>query len=286
MLRLLLSVVLWPIAQFPYVLLKLIGKLFGLLLSWPFRYRKQVIDNNLQKSFPHLNHAEITNIRQKYYRHLGYLFVEVLLANYFPKKLVIKSLGRELNHIQKSIKEKTDQYGSIFCIMSHTGNWEILAQSFPLLGVSNGVIVYKKLSNSWFEYFLNRGRTRFGNELVEMRSTTKHLVRNKSKNQIYFLLNDQSPTGNAIIWTTFLHQKTAFFGTLEKMASKFDRPVFYAYCRRKDFMNFEVKFLELEYKSKQSLTEQFTQLLQEDIEKQKYNWLWSHKRWKLKYYEQ
>ena len=70
------------------------------------------------------------------------------------------------------------------------------------------------------------------------------------------------------------------------MASKFDRPVFYAYCRRKDFMNFEVKFLELEYKSKQSLTEQFTQLLQEDIEKQKYNWLWSHKRWKLKYYEQ
>ena len=51
-------------------------------------------------------------------------------------------------------------------------------------------------------------------------------------------------------------------------------------------MNFEVKFLELEYKSKQSLTEQFTQLLQEDIEKQKYNWLWSHKRWKLKYYEQ
>lgn len=284
MLRVFLNIFFLPIAHLPLPILKYFALLLGNILRWPLRYRTTIVKENLQNAFPELSHEELQNIQKQYYIHLGFLMLEILLAQYFPIKTIEKAISFDKEEFVKTMKNLAKNQGSVICLMGHTGNWELLAQSFPLLNVSKGIVVYKELRNKNVELFLNKSRSRLGNILVEIKMAARHIAKNKQENHLYFLLNDQSPTGNAIKWIPFLNQDTAFFKTPEKMANVLSIPVFYAHCYRIDFMKFSVQITPIP--SNENLTQQFANLLEKDIKKQKFNWLWSHKRWKIKRNEQ
>ncbi|PCH91091.1 MAG: acetyltransferase, partial [Bacteroidetes bacterium] len=98
---------------------------------------------------------------------------------------------------------------------------------------------------------------------------------------------DQSPMKHKIeYWTTFMNQETPFFLGPEKIAVSLNFPVVYLDLQRISRGKYYIEYSLLERNPSQSpeyaITEKYVKKIEEAINKNPSNWLWSHKRWKHK----
>jgi len=100
-------------------------------------------------------------------------------------------------------------------------------------------------------------------------------------------LADQAPRDRKTArWVEFLGQDTASVPGLDVLARKFDFPVLYFHVRRSKRGFYEVVFSEIwknpSEAAEMDITRAYARFLEEKIREQPENWLWSHKRWKIK----
>jgi Kdo2-lipid IVA lauroyltransferase/acyltransferase len=177
--------------------------------------------------------------------------------------------------------------GPVIILGSHQANWEWALPgaaahfSFPADGI------YKVLNNEFFEWFMLRTRTRFGQHLINMKDTLKDFIRRKNIPRAISMLSDQTPPrGEIQYWTTFLNQDTAFYVGADKLAATFKYPVFFVECVRlkRGFYEYRISqlwdgktaFVNEEF----PITERYARKLEKSIRQNPAAYLWSHKRWK------
>ena len=96
---------------------------------------------------------------------------------------------------------------------------------------------------------------------------------------------DQGPMGEDIEYCTlFLNQPTAVFSGLEKIGKHTKQAVLFLTINKVKRGQYEMEFFEIannpaEYELYE-ITEKYTRLLEEHIQKNPEYWLWTHKRWK------
>ena len=143
------------------------------------------------------------------------------------------------------------------------------------------------MSNRYADkYFLNL-RIKNNMELLSIYDT-KYIFRTRDKQpKAYFFISDQNP-GNIkkIIWTKFLNQDTACLCGIESYAKLFNLPVFYVDIQRTTRGYYTVEFLELCTNPSETMpgeiTEMYMRKLESIIRSKPEDWLWSHRRWKLR----
>jgi KDO2-lipid IV(A) lauroyltransferase len=183
--------------------------------------------------------------------------------------------------------DKFQQDGQSFIIvMGHYGNWEWAGPSFTLNTKHQLVVIYRPLSNPYFENMMCRMRTRFGTKITPVNQTLRDMVANRKQLTATAFIADQTATKKDAYWTTFLHQDTAVFTGPEKLAVKFNYPVVYMNIQRPRRGHYEV-FPELLIASPQEakeneISEAFMKRLEQEIIRDPTVWLWSHRRWKHK----
>lgn len=101
------------------------------------------------------------------------------------------------------------------------------------------------------------------------------------------MVADQSPySARLAIWMTFLNQDTAVLHGPEKYAHIYDLPVVFAKVNMIKRGFYEVEFILLEEDPSASppgeITRKYIQALEKVIIDNPCNYLWSHRRWKLK----
>jgi len=263
----------------------LISELFTILTYYVFGYRKKVVFENLQKSFPEKKEDEIRQIARKYYRHLSALIVENIYLRFVSKKNLQKRILLENRELLDNLHK---QGKNIIAMLGHTGNWEFpaaLFQSLPYWGAA----AYKQLSSTPFDKIYYDIRKRAGVEPVEMNDVLRKILEWNKKEEPYILcmVADQAPAkSDKNHWIQFLNQDTVVYLGSEKLAKKYDMAVVYikiVKCKKgiykitpqlitstpKDTAEFEI-------------TEKYFQLLEESIVENPPYWLWSHRRWKHK----
>jgi KDO2-lipid IV(A) lauroyltransferase len=263
--------VLYAFSDFFYHILKLTG------------YRRKVVLNNLRNSFPEKTEAEIEAIAVSYYRYLCDLILETLKT---LRMTAEETQERVTFHKAEWLEKLYQEHKSIIIVMGHYGNWEWAGPSFTLNTKFQLVVIYRPLSNPYFEKMMVGMRTRFGTKITPVNQTLRDMVANRKDITATAFIADQTATPKNAYWTTFLNQDTAVFTGPEKLAKKFNYPVVYMKVERPKRGYYEVT-PELLFENPAStaddeIAEVFTKRVERDIITNPSIWLWSHRRWKHK----
>jgi KDO2-lipid IV(A) lauroyltransferase len=250
-------------------------------------YRKRVVYENLQNSFPEKTPQEIDMIAKKFYKHLCDLFLEVFKTLTISKKEMLKHCYFEPN--AKSLLNDLAVKGkSVILVMGHQGNWEWAGNTFSAEINSQLHVIYHPITNTNANDLMYKMRTRFGTKLIAMKDTFKAIVANRHAITTTAFIADQTPSSpDNAYWLTFLNQDTLVFLGTERIALKMNYPIVYAFIKKvkRGYYQIEAQLLTDEPKtmpSEGAITTLHTQQLEKDIIAQPETWLWSHRRWKHK----
>lgn len=254
--------------------------LYIVLCKW-IGYRKKVVFQNLRNSFPNKTEAEIDRIAENYFRYLCDLILETIKKIKMTEQ---ESNERCIYHLSPEVKKLVDEKRSLILLMGHQGNWEWAGTGFTLTAGSQLYVVYKTLSNPYFEKWMVKSRTMFGTRLIKMENTLRDMLGNRSNPASYAFIADQTPMPPAPHWLQFLQQDTPVFTGAEKLARKLNYPVVFINIKRMKRGYYEIFTEVLAENPKETaeneLTETYFRKLEMEIERMPETWLWSHRRWK------
>lgn len=267
----------------PFRLLYIMSDFVYIILYKILKYRKTEVITNLKNSFPEKSETEILALCSEYYKYLCDLILESF-------KKITMSADKTLKHCKFHNPEVVDQFfdknTSVILILGHFGNWEWAGSSFSLSCKHQLHVIYKPLSNPYFENLMTQTRTLFGTKLIKMQNTLKDILTYKDTRAAFAFVADQTPAPHTAYWTSFLNQDTPFFTGAEKLAKKYSFPVLFINITRPKRGYYEIFPEVITAKPKENLENEIIQKyalrLEEEIIKSPTIWLWSHKRWKYK----
>ncbi len=268
------------LASLPFSVLYKVSDVFYYILRLS-GYRQKVVLQNLRNSFPEKSNEELESISRAYYRYLCDLILETLKTLTMTEKQTReRCVFNNAAWLEKLYEEKK----SFIIVMGHYGNWEWAGPIFTLSTPYQLVVIYRPLSNIYFEKMMVGMRTRFGTKITPVNQTLRDMVANRSKLTATAFVADQTASRDNAYWTTFLHQETAVFTGPEKLARKFNYPVVFMNTRRTSRGYYETTpelLIANAVDAKENeILELFTRRLEREIIQDPVIWLWSHRRWK------
>jgi KDO2-lipid IV(A) lauroyltransferase len=271
-------------ARLPWALLYGIARFFSLLLQHLAHYRLDVVRANLTGALTSLDPRELAKIESHYYRVLGELVVETLKAAAFTAD-EMRSRVR-LNNLSL-VREELDAGRSVLIVAAHQCNWEwmLLAMSLELEHPLDAA--YKPLRGLHGERVMHAIRTRFGSNLVPAKELLTTIIANRGQTRAIAMVADQEPvTTDYKWWTTFLGRETAFYMGPEKIARATRFAVMFAGMRRLKRGYYEVTFEPISAAREQftngDITERYARVVEREILANPGDWIWSHRRWRLR----
>jgi len=283
-LYILLLGLLYLISLLPFWILYMIADFLYVMLYYVTGYRRKIVDQNLLNSFPEKSTQQRDLIRKKYYHYLADLIVETIKTLTISEKELIKRV-RPVN--EDVISEAFENRQSVLGVLGHYGNWEMNALRFSQLISERRIIVYKTLSNGFFNQFLLRMRSRFGADLITMKNIARKLVEYRNERTATVLVADQTPAKSEIVYfADFLNQPTPVFLGVEKLAKLTNSVLVFCDIRIEKRGYYKCTFVPLFTEPKATapyeITDRHVQYLEQVIREQPEYWLWSHRRWKFK----
>lgn len=277
---------------------------WGRCLSWfvsgPMHYRRDVVMINLARSFPEKKYSELRKIADDFYKHFGDLFAETFwFAGSHDTKRLRDSHICEMEHADVLNRLYNDCPG-VVVLTSHLGNWEltggilnyVYAPDKVDFGEKNTTVVYKELSNSfWDKVFGDNRCAPIAKEnketcYVESRKILRFVIAHRNEKRLYIFPTDQCPYKYASAHTVdnFMHQPTLTMTGGAALAHKFGFAVVYMAFKKKEDFGYKMSFREIcpdaSKFTPEDIMNKFYSYLEEDVNAQPENYLWTHKRWK------
>lgn len=248
-------------------------------------YRRSLVRKNLSESFPNLSQNELRKKETAFYHQFcDYLVETIKLFSISKEQLMKRMTFSGIDEINYGFDKLGKDY--FFSYLGHYGNWEWIASLQYWMPNRQCCQIYHPLRNNTFDRIFLKIRQQYGGECIPMKQTLRRLVRLKhdGKRVVCGFISDQQPKWVAIHhFTSFLNHDTAVFTGTEQLGKQLDAMIFYAHVTRPKRGYYHCHFQLMTYTPKEfedfQLTDQFMQLLQNDIETDSSLWLWSHKRW-------
>lgn len=259
------------------------------------RYRRKVVQDNIDKAFPELGGKERKKIFRDFYLHFGQLVCETIWFGGSKKERLVKSgivnivNPEELRRLHESVP------GTVV-LCAHMGNWEIYGgapyyDSGHTLTKDNCGVVYRRLRNAmWNDIFKeNRLYCLEGvfEHYIESSNIIRHMYGNADKKMFYFIITDQWPYFKApsYIEVNFMGRRTRTMSGAAQVARRYSLAVSYLSMRRREKgKGYDMEFVPIcdnaATMDLQSIMDKYYSLLEQDIRKDPGNYLWSHRRWK------
>ena len=274
----------WLFSALPFRVLYVLSDFNYLLMYHVWRYRRKVVRENLEKSFPEKTEAERLQIERKFYRYLSdYMLEDLKLLHMSAEDLCQRMIYKNT----EQYLELTEKYGGIIVMIPHYANYEWLIGMGSVMKPGDvPVQVYKPLKDKYLNELFKQIRSRFGGYNLPKHSTAREIIKLKreGKNMVVGLITDQWPSGDRY-WTTFMGQETAFLNGAERIAKIMNFPVFYCELTktRRGYCEAEFKLMTEAPKEtvEGEITDMFAHELEQTIRREPAYWLWSHKRWKF-----
>lgn len=276
--------IIWIISRFPPRMAYMLSDLVFLLLFYVIKYRKDVIVSNLKTAFPDKSEAEIHSLHKASTKHFCDSFIEVILSmglshDEMRKRFVFKNIT-----VARSLY---DQKKPVIILFGHQASYE---WTMCIDGQSNYkvVAVYKPLANKYFNDLIVNIRKKFNSTLIPSHKATKAIATSIENGELalYGLVADQAPARyRATHFTTFFNKPSAVFTGGERLARKHNTAVLFLAVEKVKRGFYEATFHTITENASETdeweITDQFFDLLEQQIRKQPEYYLWSHKRWKV-----
>lgn len=271
------------VALLPFPLLYGLADVMFVVLYGLVGYRKKVTRENLKRSFPEKSEKELRQIERGYYRHLCDLILETFKLLGMSRSDLLKRC--KINNYEMYF-DLLSQRRNTVATLGHQGNWEWVGAAVGAKSDSALYVIYRPLSNTFFDRLMIRIRKRFGAIPVAAKDILRKLYKDQHILSTTCFLTDQTPSPEHAYWLEFMNQPTPVYEGTEKIARKFNSPVIFAGMRKVKRGYYEVDMMLIADDPSQlkdgELTKLHTKALEQYIVAQPHTWLWSHRRWKHK----
>lgn len=302
--------------KFGKILLKGLLLLFGSLplkiqyanarfLAWlagsAIGYRRDDVMVNLSRSFPDKKYEELKEIKKKFYRHFADVIVETAwFGASSPKRLRRQNICRIVNpEVIGALYEKCP---SVVIMYSHCGNWELYGgiENYNPTDIpthfteDNFTVVYKRMSSKVWDEILHENRIAPLKDrkafpgYVESNDIVRFVFQHRGEKKFYNLNTDQSPYYNsgANLDIEFMHQKTQTMTAAAALARKFSMGIVYLNMRPESRGHYLIEFTTIAENAAElsvgQIMGKYYELLEKDLDAMPENYLWTHRRWKIK----
>lgn len=271
------------LSRLPLRVLYVISDFIFFLLFHVVGYRKKVVYENIKNSFPEKSDSEIRKIRKSFYRNFADYLAEM------AKSFTISSneLRVRVQHLNQDLFIDAKNEGkNVILLAGHVFNWEWFTAFGTVIPQEHCFPVYRKMQSGFWEKKIKQIRDSYGNQSVEASEVIKHILRNPNDgNSAYMFVADQSPYVLHVKYgLEFLNQKTPVFVGYDKLATRMD--LAFVYCDMKKVKRgfYQVNYYRIEPENEKfeelEIVKKFHQLLENTINKNPDNYLWSHRKWK------
>ena len=272
------------IAALPLSVSYRLARVLAWLTECVFKYRVDTVDQNLRRSFPDQSEAWYATTRHCFYQQFADVTIEAMYAWRIAKDELEQRMTMSGWEPLVSADGEAPKPGIVLSI--HHNNWEWLTQRASLATTAPLDGVYKPLHDHGADRFALESRGKWGATLVTMKGVSRHVLKNRRTPRVLALLADQSPgKREAIHWTQFLNQATAFFMGPATLARLTKYPVYFARTHRLSQGHYHAELLticaEPGTMSESELIEKYVALAEETICLQPESYLWTNRRWKL-----
>ncbi|MDO4758298.1 MAG: lysophospholipid acyltransferase family protein [Rikenellaceae bacterium] len=283
----------WCFSIMPYWFkFYLVAPLLSFVLCYLLRYRRGVIMENLENSFPEKSQEELETIAKKYYRNLAEVFVGTVNMAHMPLKKI-----RRYVHTPNFLEESQHFAGSdVVVAFAHYSLWELGAFWDHLRPEWVSIGVYKPLHSVVMDCYYERLRTTPYSYPVPKREIMRFYLRNREKGwegrklAIGLIADQNAHLRPDSHWYRFLNQDTLFYDGPEQLALRYHLPIAYVTIDRLKPGVYTI-LVDMLYDGKSpaekhELTERYVRRVEQMIQARPELWMWSHRRWKHKREEQ
>lgn len=275
---------LYLLALLPSPVLYKLADVLAFFLRTIFKYRQQVVLTNLRNSFPEKSAAEIASIAKESYTHLADRVVEnikclTIQQDEFMARCTVENI--------ELLTQLYDEGRDVVLMLAHSNCWEYAGYVAHTLTKFKIFGVYSPAKNKYFNNLIVSTRGKMGMNLISMKDTSAYFKEKHEDRTFHIFFTDQSPSNprNAC-WTKFMHQDTAFFYGGARYAVKHNCVPVYAKIVQLKRGYYRVFLSKLKHdvssSSPDDIVFSFAEHLEQQLQEQPANWLWSHKRWKHK----
>lgn len=279
---------LYVFSLLPLRVLYLASDLAYLITYYLVGYRRPVVRYNLSIAFPDKSEAERNAIEKRFYKNFTDSFIETVKAVSASPEFIRKHFSGDFS-VFENLAAKGVQKVQLHS--GHNFNWEYGNLSLPLHLPYKFLGVYMPISSKVMDRIFYTLRLRTGGQLLSALDIRSQLLRHRNDRYVLALIADQNPGDprNAF-WVHFFGRPTPFLRAPENGARRSNTPVVFCHFRKLKRGYYRIYFhLASENPATTSvgeLTKAYADYLQQSIEEQPDNWLWSHRRWKWEWKEE
>jgi KDO2-lipid IV(A) lauroyltransferase len=272
---------LWLVSLLPYRVLYFISDGIYLLVYYGFKYRKDLVMNNLQIAFPEKSVEERTKIAKGFYHNLIDSFLESIKFITITKKEIQKRSTGEFELINTLAAKGLN----VHIMAGHQFNWEYanvlyaMNLSIPFVGI------YMPINNKILDKIFYKFRKKHGTILISAKEFKTRQYDIFNRQYSLALAADQNPgVPSTAYWMNFFGKPAPFTTGPAKGAVKNNTAVVIVGFKKikRGYYSFTTSLIAENASS--YLPEQLTVLYKNEIEKiikkDPANYLWSHRRWR------
>ena len=259
------------------------GALIGRVALKLAKKDRGIAEYQLDFCFPELSIGERQSILKQTFRNVGITLFETLVLKKIKKK------PEKWIHFENEpllCKARSEEKGLIM-LFGHVGNWELYPTIFDMLGIT-GVAISAKIGDSKLDSFLLDSRSSNNLRTVQRgeRATAKEILTCLRNKEILLIAIDQD-TRIKTVYVDFFGRKAATAVGPATFAQKFNCPVLSGYGVRRNDGTHLIRFEKLSNgpyagteEETESLTQKYSQALENHIRSFPDQWVWFHRRWK------
>ncbi len=257
-------------------------------LNWIFkrfdrRHYQQVADN-LALAFPDKSADERDALREEIYRHFSSIVTEwiYLFTRHRrpPGALPITIVNSK--HLQTVLNSEN---GAIL-VSAHFGNWELIPYILKDLLPSPLIAIARPMNNPLIEQVVSQFRDFMGSQIIYKHGALRKIINHLKNKRLIYLLIDQNAVPREAVFVDFFSQKISAIASAAQIHLKKGAPLlplFLHYERDRIILEFlQPIFATHDNKTVESLTQDLTKTIEEQIRKNPEQWLWFHNRWKTR----
>ena len=205
----------------PLRLVYLLAEFIGYLGFYVFRFRRDVVLENLAIAFGmELHEGQRTALAARSYKQIAMTFLELMIAPRLRKQIQQMWTLEQ----QELLLNLLSQGNGLVCVSGHLGNWEFQGAAIANLLAEHFTVAAVQQSNPYINRFVTRRRNAMSMQVAGSKEAMKLLVRALRNHQAIGLVADQN-AGLSAVFVDFFGKTAATMPGPAQLALKYRAPL-------------------------------------------------------------
>jgi KDO2-lipid IV(A) lauroyltransferase len=266
-----------------------LGEIFGWFAYYLFHRRTRIALDNLRAAFKTERYpGEFKRIAKKMWRNLGRNIIEFLHLQRYTRQNIDHYVRFDDFH---KVLELKNQGRGVLVLTAHLGNWDLLALSCGLKGVTVNLVT-KRLRSKFLDQFWQTWRKGGASEIVNpifKKGAAKQVLQKLREGELVaFVLDQHAKRKEGAVLVDFFGRKAATLSILAVLSRKHGVPVLPAFivrtsrARHRVFLEEPLYFEEMSNpeESMRHNTQRYSDIIEKYVRAYPEQWTWIHRRWK------